>query len=40
VLRNELWLAVHRALRGVPRVAAVWDFLVEEATRLGYVPEP
>jgi len=38
-LRSELWLVVHRALRGVPRVAAVWEFLVEEATRLGYAPE-
>lgn len=27
---NETWLVGHRALRGVPRVAAVWDFLVEE----------
>ncbi|HLK38823.1 MAG TPA: LysR family transcriptional regulator [Polyangiaceae bacterium] len=26
----ETWLVGHRALRGVPRVAAVWDFLVEE----------
>jgi DNA-binding transcriptional LysR family regulator len=27
---NENWLVGHRALRSVPRVAAVWDFLVEE----------
>jgi len=27
---NETWLVGHRALRGVPRIAAVWDFLVEE----------
>lgn len=39
-LRTELWLVVHRALRSVPRVAAVWEFLVEEARRLGYAPEP
>jgi len=30
---NETWLVGHRALRGVPRVAAVWDFLVEEFAR-------
>jgi DNA-binding transcriptional LysR family regulator len=28
--RNEMWLVGHRALRGVPRVAAVWAFLVDE----------
>lgn len=27
---DELWLVGHRALRDVPRVAAVWTFLVEE----------
>ncbi len=27
---NETWLVGHRALRAVPRVAAVWAFLVEE----------
>lgn len=27
---DELWLVGHRALREVPRVAAVWAFLVEE----------
>jgi DNA-binding transcriptional LysR family regulator len=26
---EELWLVGHRALRNVPRVAAVWEFLVE-----------
>jgi len=30
---NESWLVGHRALRGVPRIAAVWDFLVEEFQR-------
>ncbi len=39
-LRSELWLVVHRALRNVPRIAAVWEFLVEEAARLGYAPGP
>jgi DNA-binding transcriptional LysR family regulator len=29
---GSLWMAVHRALRGVPRVAALWDFLVEEVS--------
>jgi hypothetical protein len=32
---SEAWLVAHRALRDVPRIAAVWDFLVEELTRLG-----
>ncbi len=27
---DDLWLVGHRALRDVPRVAAVWDVLVEE----------
>ena len=31
--RNETWLVGHRALRAVPRVAAVWGFLVEECAR-------
>jgi DNA-binding transcriptional LysR family regulator len=39
-LGTELWLVAHRALRDVPRVAAVWEFLVEEAGRLGYAPAP
>ncbi len=30
---NETWLVGHRALRAVPRVAAVWSFLVDEFTR-------
>ena len=25
---DDLWLVGHRALRDVPRVAAVWDFFV------------
>lgn len=28
--RDDLWLVGHRALREVPRIAAVWQFLVEE----------
>jgi DNA-binding transcriptional LysR family regulator len=32
-----LWLVTHRALRQVPRVAAVWSFIVEEAERNGLV---
>jgi DNA-binding transcriptional LysR family regulator len=31
---DELWLVGHRALRDVPRVAAVWEFLLEELGRL------
>jgi DNA-binding transcriptional LysR family regulator len=27
---DELWIVGHRALRDVPRVAAVWTFLIEE----------
>jgi hypothetical protein len=27
---DDLWLVGHRALREVPRVAAVWGFLLEE----------
>ena len=30
---SETWLVGHRALRAVPRVAAVWTFLVEELAR-------
>jgi DNA-binding transcriptional LysR family regulator len=26
---EELWLVGHRALRTVPRIAALWDFLAE-----------
>lgn len=29
--QDELFLVTHRALRKVPRVSAVWDFLVEHA---------
>jgi DNA-binding transcriptional LysR family regulator len=32
---TSLWLVTHRALRQVPRIAAVWSFLVEEAERSG-----
>ena len=35
---NETWLVGHRALRAVPRVAAVWSFLVDEFTR--FEPPP
>lgn len=36
---GALWLVAHRALHGVPRVAAVWDFLIEHiASRRGRVP--
>ena len=33
---TEPWLVGHRALRAVPRVAAVWAFLVEEFASQGY----
>ena len=29
--RDDLFLVTHRALRNVPRVSAVWDFLIERA---------
>lgn len=35
---TALWLATHRTLRHVPRVAAVWSFLVEETRRSGLGP--
>jgi DNA-binding transcriptional LysR family regulator len=35
---NETWLVGHKALRGVPRVAAVWDFLVEEFGQFDRAP--
>lgn len=35
---NESWLVGHRALRAVPRVAAVWSFLVEELGNLTRLP--
>jgi DNA-binding transcriptional LysR family regulator len=31
---DDLWLVGHRALRDVPRVAAVWSFLAEELRRV------
>lgn len=30
---GEMWLVGHRALRDVPRIAAVWAFLIEETDR-------
>lgn len=33
----DVWLVGHRALRSVPRVAAVWDFILENAPRGGAV---
>src|SRR5690606_26467884 len=27
--RGDIWLVTHRALRQVPRVAVVWDFLID-----------
>lgn len=35
---ESAWLVVHRALRDVPRVAAVWQFLLDEAHRQGLLP--
>jgi len=32
--RDDLWLVGHRALRDVPRVAAVWSFFAEEMRRI------
>jgi DNA-binding transcriptional LysR family regulator len=32
---GELWLVGHRALRDLPRIAATWEFLLEEAKRRG-----
>ncbi len=31
---DHLWLVVHRALRDVPRVSALWTFLAAEMRRL------
>jgi len=28
---SQLWLATHRSMRAIPRVAATWDFIVEHA---------
>jgi DNA-binding transcriptional LysR family regulator len=33
--QTALWLVTHRALRQTPRIAAVWDFLLEETVRSG-----
>jgi DNA-binding transcriptional LysR family regulator len=39
-LRTEAWLVVHAALRDVPRIRAVWDFVVEGFAELaGTEPE-
>lgn len=32
---GSAWLVGHRALRDVPRIAAVWDWIVEEAASIG-----
>ena len=32
---SELWLVAHQALRNVPRVAAVWEFLLEKLSSFG-----
>src|SRR5262245_10860493 len=36
---EELWLVGHRALRTVPRVAALWDFLAEHMSDPARAPE-
>jgi DNA-binding transcriptional LysR family regulator len=36
----ELWLVTHRALREVPRVAAVWAFVLQETQRVGLTLPP
>ena len=35
---GQLWLAAHRAMRAIPRVAAVWEFIVEHT--VGAPPRP
>jgi DNA-binding transcriptional LysR family regulator len=36
---TELWLVGHRALRDVPRVAVVWEFILEDMARIsGWQP--
>jgi DNA-binding transcriptional LysR family regulator len=35
---EDLWLAGHRSLREIPRVAAVWSFLVEEMRKTTAAP--
>jgi DNA-binding transcriptional LysR family regulator len=37
---RELWLVGHRALREVPRVAAVWDFILDELGRSPKAAKP
>lgn len=32
---EELWLVGHRALRTVPQIAALWDFLAEHQASVG-----
>jgi DNA-binding transcriptional LysR family regulator len=34
--RGSLWLVGHRALREVPKIAAVWEFIKEEAKRIDW----
>lgn len=36
---DDLFLVTHRALRNVPRVNAVWDFLVEHAQKMSTGPK-
>ncbi|MFO0725344.1 MAG: LysR family transcriptional regulator [Myxococcota bacterium] len=36
---EDLWLVGHRALRDVPRVAALWEFLAEHLSRPETIPE-
>lgn len=33
--RGSVWLVGHRAMRDLPRISAVWDFLKEEAHAIG-----
>jgi DNA-binding transcriptional LysR family regulator len=35
---TSLWLVGHQALRRVPRIAAVWTFVIEEARSSGLMP--
>ncbi|APR75603.1 Transcriptional regulator, LysR family protein [Minicystis rosea] len=37
---DDLWLVGHRALRDVPRVAAVWSFLLDELALMGEAKRP
>jgi DNA-binding transcriptional LysR family regulator len=34
---GTLWLVGHRAMRDIPRIRAVWEFVIEEVRRLGDV---